>query len=262
MRIILSASIALSLASPAAANDWEKFYTAFGSSDGMIDATVDPEIVPSTGNVDRDLEAMWRRGFAATGYTYFSTRNSKTTDAKRFAKKLKARYFIAITELTSSETRSVPLTLPNTTTSYTSGTASAYGSRGYASGTYSGTTTTTGTSTAYFPMTVNRFDKVGIYFKEVPKIGAGIFLRDLTQDEIQTIETRRAFAIKFVRDNSPAYYADLLPGDIITQVNGQPADPAGWLAAIKTDIPLNITLIRNGRARQISLIIPEDWRPH
>lgn len=249
------------VAAPAHGNVWEKFYTSFGPTDTLLPSTVAPEVVPSSGDIEKDVEAMWRRGFMPIGQTSFNTNNPKTGDAVKLAKKLKARYLIVATSLVSSERSSVPLTLPTSNTSQTSGTTSAYGSGGYASGTYSGTTTTSGTQTTYIPITIQRFDKAALYFMEVPKYGAGIMPRELTSDEIAKVETRRAFAVRFVRDASPAYYADLLPGDIVLMVNGQPTDEANWESAIRSTATLQTTVIRNGQQRDINITIPDDWRP-
>lgn len=134
----IAAVLGLFLTQAAHANDWEKFYTSFGPTDGLIPASASPEIVPSTGNIDQDLETMWRRGYAAIGYTSFTTSNDKTKDASRFAKKLNARYLIVATDLESSRTASISLTTPTTTTSQTRGTASAYGNGGYANGKFRG----------------------------------------------------------------------------------------------------------------------------
>ena len=250
----------LLLASQSArANDWEKFFQSVPQQ-GAIDATTPPEVLPSSGNVEKDIEAMFRRGFAPVGYTSFNTSNDKTKDGERLAAKIHARYLIVATKLTSSQSAVLPLTLPNTTTSYTNGTASAYGSGGYASGTYSGTTTTYGTQTTFIPYTVNRFDKTAIYFKEIPRKGAGLRIRDLSDAEMQTLGTRHALAVQYVRDGSPAFDADIFPGDIITQVNAEPVDAARWRAAINGQQPMHVRLLRNGVQKDIDLTIPPDWQ--
>lgn len=250
------------VATPALAkSDWEKFYHPIWQGDELLPSEADPEVLASTGGFNDDLVMMWRRGFALLGYTYFNSPNSKTKDAERFAKKLKARYLIVSSHLTSSSTRSVPLTLPNTTTSMTSGTANAWGSGGYATGTYNGTTTTYGSQTTYIPITVNRFDKVGMYFAEAPKEGAGALFRDLNSGEVTLLGTRRAMAVIAVRDNSPAYYADILPGDLITNVGEQPADRENWKAAMRRAEVHTIRVYRNGQFREIQLEIPDELRP-
>jgi hypothetical protein len=169
LKIVVFLAAALLSAASASANDWEKFYRPAVDPSLVIPSTVEAEQVPFTGNIEQDSDAMWRRGFIAIGYSYFNSANSKTKDAFRLAKKLKARFVAIATELTSSETRSVPITTPTTSTTFSSGTANVTGSRGSATGNYSGTSTTTGTQTTYFPMTVNRFDKLAIYYAEVPK---------------------------------------------------------------------------------------------
>ena len=110
-------------------------------------------------------------------------------------------------------------------------------------------------------MTVNRFDKIGVYFMEIPKYGAGILPRDLTAEEVARFETRKAFAVRFVRDGSPAYKADLLPGDVVLRVNGEPADNEAWQKAIRSAAPLKVNLDRNGKQRELEIVIPDDWRP-
>lgn len=256
-----AALVGLVMATSAWANDWQKFYTPVAGSERLIRSEVEPEVIPSSGDITRDLELMWRRGFAPYGYSSFSSGNSNTKDAFRLAKKLKARYVIVATQLASLQTSSVPLTLPNTTTSVSNGNVAVSGSGGSGYGNYSGTTTTYGSQTTYIPVTVNRFDKFAAYLGEAPKEGTGIYWRELEPAEVAQYETRRAFAVQFVRDDSPAYHADILPGDVITHVNGLPADDANWRNATKADEPMRVHLIRNGQPRDLTMVVPAAWRP-
>lgn len=258
MRRIALVALLIS-AQPASANDWEKFFVAV-QQEGAIDAASSPEVLPSSGDVEKDLEAMYRKGFVPVGYSSFNASNSKTKDGERLAAKLHARYMIVATRLASSQSAVLPLTLPHNTTSHTSGTASAYGSGGYAQGTYSGTTTTYGTQTTFIPYTINRFDKMAVYFKEIPRKGAGLKIRDLSPQEMATLGTRHALAVQFVRDGSPAYDADIFPGDIIVQVNGEPVDVGRWRTAINGPQPMKVKVIRAGAAKDIMLTIPPEWQ--
>ncbi|GAY19714.1 hypothetical protein SFOMI_0234 [Sphingobium fuliginis] len=204
---------------------------------------------------------MWRKGFAAIGVSAFNSPNSKTADAIKFGKKLKARYVMLGTKLTSSNTTAVPFTMPTSNTTVTNGTASVNSGGRFATGTYSGTSTTYGSQTSYIPITVNRFDKMAVYFAEVPKTGIGVMTRDLTPEEVAALETRRAIAIRFVRDNSPAYLADILPGDIITQLDGQPFDGEKWKVAAVPGATLRVQIVRGGQRRLMNIPIAADWHP-
>lgn len=252
-------AVLLVVSQSAMANDWQKFFQAL-PQEGVIDATTPPEVLPSSGDVEKDIEAMFRKGFAPIGYTSFNASNDKTKDGERLAKKLRARYLIVTTRLTSSQSSFFPFQQPKTTTSYTNGTATAYGSGGYASGTYSGSTTTYGTQTTYIPYAINRYDKTAIYFKELSRKGAGLRIRELSNAEMQMLGTRRALAVQYVRDGSPAFNADIFPGDLITHVNEEPVDAARWRAAVNGQQPMRVRLLRNGTQKDIDLTIPPDWQ--
>jgi hypothetical protein len=245
----------------AQANNWEKFYQPFSGVTTPIVSEHPPEFIPSTGDLDSDFEGMWKQGFGAIGYTSFESENDKTSDAERLAKKLKARFFITSVKIVSSSTTSIPFSMPTNTTSVTNGNVSVSGNGVRNSGTYNQTTTTYGTSTTYIPITSNRFSKMAVYFQEMPKLGSGIYPRDLTESEIRLYETRRAFAVRFVRDGSPAYMSDVLNGDIVLKVNGLPADATNWAAALRGNQPMKIQLIRNGKEKELEMNIPSEWKP-
>lgn len=114
----------------------------------------------------------------------------------------------------------IPLTLPNTTTSYSSGTATAYGSGGSVTAYGSGTTTTYGTQTTYIPYTVNRSDFNAIYFARIkPRIG---FLAEPLDDEAKRrLQSNSGVRVVVVTEGSPAFDANILPGDILISFGGE-----------------------------------------
>lgn len=101
---------------------------------------------------------------------------------------------------------------------------------------------------------------MAVYFGEVPKVGLGIFSRELTPEEMGVLETRRALAVRFIRDGSPAYVSDIFPGDIITQIDGKPFDKPALDAAFATGKPFPIKVYRNGQYKDIIVTTPENWR--
>lgn len=63
-----------------------------------------------------------------------------------------------------------------------------------------------------------------------------------------------------VRDHSPAYYANIFPGDLIYSVNGLPADLATFQSQMVGASEVKIKLMRGGKVREITMKIPPDWR--
>ena len=187
---------ALILMTPAAvqANDWEKFYQRHQTPPNAQVWAGEPELRQAGADFVATEERMWQDGYCLIGYSSFNSSNAKSADAVRFAKKLGARYVFVMTELTSSSTINMPLTMPTTSTSYTSGNATAYGNGGMATGTYNGTTTTYGSQTTYIPIVKNRYDKIGLYFVPLTHEGIGALTRLFNQQEIQRYETAKCSA--------------------------------------------------------------------
>jgi hypothetical protein len=262
MRLFVAALTICMLASAGHATDWEKFYKSYPSgSVPIVPSDQPPEIINPGQDLESAMRQLWRKGYALIGYSAFNSPNSKTKDAMRLGEKLKARYVMLGTSLTSSQMMNVPITTPTTTTSYSNGNASAYGSGGYAHGTYSGTTTTYGSQTTYVPIVQNRFDKFAAYFGPLAKQGMGVLFRAPTPEEIARLETRHALIVQAVRDESPADVANILEGDTLITFNGQGATMASLSEAVRSGAPIAVHLLRNGQARDLMMTIPEDWRP-
>jgi hypothetical protein len=240
------------------ANDWEKFFHAASpSAVPIIPSDQPPQVIDVPGDAQELVNSMWRKGFALLGVSSFNSPNASTKDALRFAEKLHAAYVGMATRLASSRTIDIPMTTPTTSTSYTSGNVSAAGTGGFATGTYSGTTVTSGSETTYIPFTVNRFDKVAVYFGPLAKQGSGLLFRFPTPDEVSHFETRHLLIVRAVRDGSPADVANVLEGDVVATVNGDPATIDIFHAAIATGKPMTLHVIRNGQPRDLTLALSQ-----
>lgn len=261
MRIWVAAAwLTVVLPSAAIANAWEDNFVSWFPNDDYIRSDEETQRIASSGDLDTDIGTLYRQGFIPIGYTAFESGNDQTRDGERLGEKLGASHMVVGVNLESSRSSTIPLTLPNTTTSRTNGNASVFGSGGSATGTFNSTTTTTGNQTTYIPITRNRFSKFALYFAPEPKFGAGIYSRQITSEEMQELGTRFAIAVRFVRDYSPAYYADILPGDIILKINGKPADPNIWWAEILDGEPDTLEILRRGAPASLELVVPEEWR--
>jgi hypothetical protein len=101
------------------------------------------------------LDAYTKRGYVMIGSSSFNSGGPQTDDAAiQQAKEVGADIVLILNpKYTESETRAVPISIPTTTTSYSSGTATAYGPSGPITAYGTGTTTTYGTTTNYVPST-------------------------------------------------------------------------------------------------------------
>ncbi|MEQ1802155.1 MAG: PDZ domain-containing protein [Gammaproteobacteria bacterium] len=152
----------------------------------------------------------------------------------------------------------MPLTLPTTTTSTTTGSATAYGGGAPPVSVYGNATTTTyGTKTTYIPVTVNRSDYAAVYLVK-RRYAFGANFRDLNDEERQELETNQGVVIVAVVDDTPAFRADVLPGDIVSAVNGIRVPNAdGMSRALEASKGKETTfsLIRRGRQLDKSITL-------
>lgn len=216
------AILLLALVIAGCANPYAKFYQ------GMPDARVSPNYVQSnedlkifsTDDFKRDIKALIRKGYQPVGESAFNAGSDAVTETqlREQAAKVGAHAVLVSSKFTHSVSGAMPLTLPNTTTSYSSGSATAYGSGGSVTAYGSGTTTTYGSRTTYIPYTVNRSDYNAVYFiKSKSKIG---FLTEPLDDETRRkLESNSGVRVDVVVEGTPAFEADILPGDILVSFN-------------------------------------------
>lgn len=190
------------------------------------DLTKLPSVVLPTGepqvyrgsDQEQDALKMLEDNYNLVGYSSFNAGNVNENGAITQAKKVNAAVVILYSKYTGSVSGSVPLTLPDTRTSSTSLSGSAYGSGGYAS--YSGTayTTTYGSKTTYIPYTVHRSDYLATYWIKMKPPIFGTHIRDLTPEIRQKIGSNKGVLIYAVIKGSPAFEADILKGDVLKKI--------------------------------------------
>jgi len=253
---------AITVVAPAFADDYSKFYQpAPRGSVALLPSATPPEIVQSTGDAQADVTRMWQQGFALIGYSAFNGKLHDPAKALKFGLTLKARYVVVATGGVSERTSAIPLTMPTSNTSQTFGNVAVSGGLGSANGTFNATTTTTGSQTTYIPFTVRRADQAAAYFGPVERRGSGVFAKPLTDSEKAQLGTNRGIRVLAVRDGSPAYNADIVPGDIILAVNDQPLALDAWNAAMAapTGTKIKVSLQRQNAPRDVIVTIPPGW---
>lgn len=162
-----------------------------------------------------------KRGYVVIGHSSFNSGTNESDEAAiAQGKEVGADLVLIFTpKYTGSVTSNMPITTPTTSTSYSSGSATAYGAGRPVTAYGSGTTTTYGSTTTYVPVTVHRNDYAAAYFVK-QRFSLGVFTRDLNDKERQDIQSNRGTVVQLVVDETPAFYADVLPGDIIQKIDG------------------------------------------
>jgi membrane-associated protease RseP (regulator of RpoE activity) len=199
---------------------------------------------------DTILAAYAKRGYVMIGSSMFNSgRNEPETSALKQGQDVGADLVLVLNpKYTGSITSVVPITVPSTTTSNTSGSATAYGSGGSVTAYGNATTTTYGTNTTYIPMTVNRSDYGAVYFVK-QRFSFGAFLRDLNDTERQELQTNQGVVVLNIADDSPAFKADILPGDVVAAIDGITVPNKAGLAQIMDDLKgkqVTVAIVRRG----------------
>jgi hypothetical protein len=223
-RSVLVTALVLVLTS-CATNPYARFY------EGPPDARVFPGYDPASGDVqifgtddfERDTLALMREGYQPFGHSSFSAGSNSVTEKqlREQAANVGAQVVLVASQYTHTVSGAVPLSIPHTTTSYSSGTATAYGSGGTVNAYGSGTTTTYGSQTVVMPYSVARSDFGARYFAKV-KSRLGITPNTISDEVRKRLQSNLGIAVVVVAEGSSAFAADVLPDDIVLSMGDDP----------------------------------------
>lgn len=165
--------------------------------------------------------AYAKRGYAVIGYSAFNSdgHESETAAVKQGQSVGADLVLVFDPKYTGSVTSNIALTSPTTTTSYTTGSATAVGAGGRVTAYGNATTTTTGSKTTYVPITAHYSNFGAVYFVK-QRFNFGAITRDLSDSERQELQTNQGGVVTIIVDDTPAFRADVLPGDIIAAIDG------------------------------------------
>lgn len=235
------------------ANPYAQFYR--GAPDGAVDANYVPTDTPlqiySTNNFARDIELLERRGFVPIGESSFNAASSRVSERelRAQAEKVHAAVVLVASKYTGTVTGSMPLMVPNNSTSYTTGNATVVGSSGVANVTGSATTNTYSNQVVMMPYAIQRADFDAVYIVRV-HLHVGLIYRVIDDATRTRLQTNAGVLVKTVVEGSPAALADILPGDIILAIDGERVDGQDALnAALKVRFgrETTLTIDRNGQ---------------
>jgi hypothetical protein len=202
---------------------YKDFYTGASSSAevrGVIPHQGPPSVI-KTANIKESVKALERKGFVAFGESSFvgPGDGASDRDLAEFGVKLGAEVALLQVDYVGSTTSSVPLTLPSSTTSHSTGNATAFGSGGVVNAYGSSTTTTYGTTTTYIPVTVHRSSYLAVYLAK-RKWRLGLHTSTLNDAARRAVERNGGLMVDLVVDDTAAFRANILAGDILLSVGG------------------------------------------
>lgn len=217
----------LALLITSCANPYAEFYA--GSPDarafpGYISVRGPLRII-QTNNFRRDGLRLLRRGYVPIGQSSFNapTNQSNRGQIREQAKKIGAEIVLFSQQYTNTIAGSMPYQAPQTTTSYSTGTATAYGPGGTTNAYGSGTTTTYGSQTINMPYSVSRSDFMAIFYAKA-HFHVGAVTVALSNKDRRRLQSNAGVKVKVIVNGSPAFRANILPGDVVLSVNGKPVE--------------------------------------
>jgi hypothetical protein len=213
--------LAGSLEACATTSGYQEFYPPVGELTTLPDVQFlqkgEAPVIYSSDNLQRDHDILLSKGFVLIGQSSFNGSLEGQEQAVLQAQRIGALVVVVSSTYTNTQINTVPLLIPNNTTTYGSG--FAYVGSGSAS--YFGSSTTYGTAVVPVTTQQRRFDQAALYFvKSTKKHKYGLGVVDLTPELRSTHERNTGALIHVVIEDSPAFYANLLPGDILIQIDG------------------------------------------
>jgi hypothetical protein len=217
-------------------------------------------------NLTNDVRDLYRNGYSLIGVSAFQGPPQANGALMSQAKKVGADIVLISSAYLGSQQAAVPWIQYNPGQTYTttsSGTVNAnvWGSGGYAYGTgnYYGTSTTTspGTfNTQIIPVTVHQYQYEAAFFRKMPRPILGVLPQPLPPEIRQQLERNTGVYAWIVRDNSPAFAANILEGDVILKLNGEDVISVDDYIAKYTRLAgekVDVQIWRNGQIKSISL---------
>ncbi|MBE0612092.1 MAG: hypothetical protein IH604_00345 [Burkholderiales bacterium] len=204
----------------ACASGFQQFYKPF------VDARTIPGVqllgngetpkVYSSNDLQRDIRVAKSKGYWPIGASSFNGQLESEQAVINQAKAVGAVLVLVNSKFAESRTITTPLFLPNNQTTYNSG----YINGTYGSANYYGTSTTYGTTVVPLTTTQQRYDQSAVFFvKMTRKLRAGIYLVDLSPEIRAKLERNVGAMIDVVVEDTPAFVANVLPGDILIEIN-------------------------------------------
>jgi hypothetical protein len=246
-----------------ATSGYRQFYQSYGGVTQLKDIDItflpeggEPELYQvNTKEVDAAVRRLRSKGYLPIGYSSFNGAYEDIANAKAQAKRLKAFAVIVGVEYTDTQTSTIPLSMPTSQTTYGSGMVSAGG----AHGTYSGSSTTYGSTIVPVTTQQRRYDQNAVFLaKDNRKARFGLCCSDLESKQRQALGRNTGSVVDVVIEKTPAFYANIIEGDVIIAIDGVPVRSAAEGYAAMNNVPKQatsstLTIIRGGKELSIEV---------
>ena len=206
----------------------------------------DPKVYGSK-DFEKDTMTLFSKNYRRIGVSSFNGSFEDESKVKEQAKRVGASVVLIDSKYTNTQTTTSPLFLPNTSTTYISG--------------FGGGATATTYGTMAVPITSHqrRFDQVAVFFaKSTEKLRLGVGLNDLTNEQRIDLERNTGAVITAIVDDSPAFNSNLLPEDVIIEVDGVGVKNAKHLQDIMKSMDISISsanfkIIRKHKEKEVDV---------
>jgi len=229
----------------------------------FLDQNETPQIYTSN-DLPRDVKLAESKYWVPIGNSSFNGVMGTQAQIIREAKSIGAGMVLVTSEFTENRTITTPLFIPNNQTTYYNGTTNGqiYGNNGNSANYNSNTTgsaTTYGTTIVPLTTVQSRFDQTAVYFvKLTRKFKFGVSIDPLTPELRSKYQRNTGVVVDVVYENTPAFYSNILPGDIITELDGKAVDGTMDFNKVFFEVhPANgllpVKILRNGVEKIINV---------
>ena len=232
-------------------NGYVKFYQPYADARQLPDAQLlaegqQPKVYTSS-NLERDVPDVESNHYIVIGISSFNGPQSSIAGVEEVCRKTGATFALVFSRYTDTRNVQGTIAVPNSTTTTISG--SVYSSGG--SGWYQGSATSHGTSYLPYSYNVDRYDQTAVYFvKAARKLRFGASWNDLNTQQRQQIGRNAGVFVRVVYKETPAFSANLMPGDVIVSVNAveirDVAHLRSVLDAVASGTEVDVGYLRNG----------------
>lgn len=112
--------------------------------------------------------------------------------------------------------------------------------------------------TVYLPKLVDYYEHAATFWRRIERPVFGALVQDLTDELKQKLQTNRGLVVRAVMVDSPAYQADLLKGDILMKIDGEPVSSARKFyndVILLAGRDVNLSVLRGGKTMQRRLTL-------